>query len=118
MLQDPLNFSIDGGVTQIPLNRIVSSGQSAKYASADDTLILDVSHQVTKKDRRRRLVKITWKAVVTDPLTSENDYDQAVMHLVIDEPGFGFSDSVLTLLFDGLTTLATDNLQDILEGQS
>lgn len=88
------------------LHRVSEDATSGTYQNADGTLKLIVSHQNTKL-RVRRLVKLERKVIAVDPLTAENSYQSASVHLVIDEPSFGFSDTDLDYQVDALIAWLT-----------
>jgi len=103
--QGPLTFT---GVTGTPftLNRIPSDGTSTVYATADDTLRLMISHQVTKADRVRSQFEFVHKKIVTNPLDSSNDYDTVTIRLLIDRPSYGWSAADIDALWTGIKTWA------------
>lgn len=88
------------------LHRIASDATSSTYATADGTLKMVVSHQQTKT-RIRRLVKLERKVLAVDPLTAENAYQSASVHMVVDEPSFGFDDTNLDYQVDALVAWFT-----------
>lgn len=99
------------------LHRITDDGMSSVYQSADGNQKLTISHQ-TSKNRTRRLVKYERKVVAADPLTAENTYQQASVHVVIDEPNFGFADADLDNQVDALTLwLNAANIGAVLAGR-
>jgi hypothetical protein len=53
------------------------------------------------------MVRLDNTIVAADPLTAENSYQKAGVYLVIDEPQFGFDDSELEDLVDGLKAWLT-----------
>lgn len=74
------------------LAKILTSGTSATYQSSDGAYKLIISHQQSKK-RIRTMVRVENRAIVTDPLTSVNDYDTLTFFMVLDRPEYGFSDA-------------------------
>lgn len=115
MLNDPLVITIDS----VPYNlaRTQPGELSSVYQNSDLTISEVISHQSTKGGRFRRLVGITFRKVVTDPLTSENDYDDLRINVVIDEPGYGFDDSEVQDIWAGHAALVTAQLANILASQ-
>lgn len=96
------------------LHRISDDKASSIYANADGTMKLTVSHQTTKT-RTRRLVKLERTVVAADPLTAENTNQTASVHLVIDEPIFGFDDTNLDYQVDALVAwLSAANIAAVL----
>lgn len=103
-LATPQSVTIDAVATD--LHRIEDDQTSSVYQSSDDTLSLKVSHQKTKS-RTRRMVRLDQTVIAADPLTAENVYQKAGVYIVIDEPLFGFDDSELEDLVEGLKTWLT-----------
>lgn len=67
---------------------------------------MTISHQTTAK-RARRMVRLDKRAVVADPLSGINDYENLGVYLVIDEPLYGFSDADIDLVIDGFVAWFT-----------
>jgi hypothetical protein len=109
MLADPLSITI-GGVTH-SLARIKVGDLKATYSNADQTLILDISHQQSGKgnSRIRTQVKLTQSKVVTDPLTSVTDTETMSESRVVDRPNYGFTKLELESLIGGFNTFFTAN---------
>jgi hypothetical protein len=103
-LATPQSVTIDAVATD--LNRVEEEKNSSLYTSADGTLSLKVSHQ-NSRSRTRRMVRLDSTVIAADPLTAENAYQKAGVYIVIDEPEYGFSDSDLEDLVDGLTAWLT-----------
>lgn len=104
MLNTPQSITYNAVATD--LHRISDDGLASVYKSADGTQTLTVSHQSTKS-RTRRLVKYERMVIAADPLTAQNVYQSASVHLVIDEPLFGFSDVDLDYQVDALVAWLT-----------
>lgn len=100
------------------LNRIKVDGTSSEYATDDEVFKMRISHQESKS-RTRRMVRIDQRVVAADPLTSINEYKTAGVYLVIDEPEYGFSDTELDYIVQGLKTWASSaNILKVLSNQS
>jgi hypothetical protein len=102
MLNDPQIITVNAVAQSMP--RIQMQGTSSTYQKADQTFSLDISHTTTKDGRVRSMAKVTQRKVVADPLTSENDYDNLVFYIVLDRPGYGFSDVEAQQLVTGFKT--------------
>lgn len=104
---DPQTLTIDA--TPYTCNLISSESSKSVYATADGTLRLTISHQGAK-DRTRRMVRVDQQIVAADPLSSENEYKNLGIYVVIDEPNFGFDstavDNVVQALVAWLDTAA------------
>lgn len=102
-LADPQTLTVDS--TPYTLNRIKSDGYRSEYASADEEFKLTVSHQESK-DRTRRMIRVDQRVVATDPLSSINEYKTLGVYIVIDEPEYGFDDTDIDNVVQGLKALA------------
>lgn len=103
-LTTPQSVTINAVATNLHL--IDPGSTYSTYKSADDTLELKVSHQQSK-GRTRRLVRLDKTEIAADPLTASNSYQTAGVYIVIDEPEFGFDDSDLEDIVDGLKAWLT-----------
>lgn len=98
-LATPQSVTINAVATD--LHRIEDDKTSSLYQSNDATLSLKVSHQ-TSKGRSRRMVRLDQTSIAADPLTAENSFQRAGVYIVIDEPDYGFTDTQLDHLVNGL----------------
>lgn len=99
---DPQTLTINGVAKS--LARISSNGLQSVYANQDESVVLTISHQVTKANRVRTLVRVDQRAVVTNPLDSSNDYDTLTMSVQIDRPYYGFTSADVQYLEAALET--------------
>lgn len=84
--------------------RVEGSGTKSIYRTADEAVTLTVSHQKTKNARTRRMIRLDQRVVASDPLTSENEYKDLGVYLVIDQPDYGFSDTEIDYAVQALNT--------------
>lgn len=105
MFTDPQTITVNAIAQQMP--RIETSGQRSVYQKADQTFTFTISHQNATGNRVRSLVKFEEKAVVPDPLTAVNDYENASIQFVIDRPLAGFSQTRIDQLVQGFKTWLT-----------
>lgn len=113
---DPQTVTVNA--VPITLNRIKSDGYSAEYASDDEGLKMRISHQESR-DRTRRMVRLDQRVVAADPLTSTNEFKTLGVYLVVDEPEFGFSDTEIDYVVQGLKTwLSSGNVAKVCSNQS
>lgn len=98
-LATPQSITINAVATD--LHRVEDDKSSSSYKSEDDTLSLRVSHQ-TSKGRTRRMVRVDKTKIAADPLTAENSYQRGGVYVVVDEPQYGFTDTELKDIVDGL----------------
>lgn len=99
MLTDPQTITIDS--VPFTLNRVTMGDLRGIYQDATDEHKLTVSHQLSK-GRARRMVRLDTKAIVADPLTAVNDYENLGVYVVIDEPEVGFTDADIADIVAGL----------------
>lgn len=105
MFTDPQVVTVNAVAQSLP--RVESKGLSAIYKKADDSYKLTISH-TPNRERVRSMARIDYRAVVADPLTSENDYETLSFYVVLDRPVYGFTLATTQNLIVGLT----DWLQD------
>lgn len=96
MFADPIVVSKDSSVTagatnQENLVRNYISGQQSRYAEANGDVTCEISHQASGAGRLRHLLKIITTKVAADPLTAVNAEVRCQVHVVIDEPPWGFT---------------------------
>jgi hypothetical protein len=99
LFSDPQSVTIDGNAKSMP--RVSTNGKSAVYANADESYKMTLSHQESNK-RVRSMMRLDYRKVVTDPLTSEQDYDTLTTYIVIDRPEYGFSSTEVVNQIAGL----------------
>lgn len=115
MLTSPQVVTLSGTATDH--HKVSSKETASQYVSVAGTSFLDISHQITRT-RKRHLMKLTQEKVATDPLTAVNTQVSASVHIVVDEPIVGFSDSELDAIATALKTWATSaNILAVLTGR-
>jgi hypothetical protein len=114
MLSDPQTVTVNSVAKVMP--KVSTNGTSTLYKLADETYRLDVSHQKSK-GRIRSLAKVTQRAVVADPLTAVNDYEELSIHVVIDRPEVGFTSAQVDQLRAGLAAWLDSTMTGKLYGQ-
>lgn len=111
-LADPQSMTVGSAVS---LPRIQTGDTSAVYATADGTIDLTVSHQVSK-GRRRSLIRASRRKVSTDVLTDVKSEIGAAVNISIDRPSVGFTETELLELLTGAfgwgTATTNANLKD------
>lgn len=98
-LTDPQTVTINA--VPFTCNRIRSDGTKSVYSTADEALKLTISHQESK-NRTRRMARLDQRVVAADPLTSENEYKDLGVYVVIDEPEYGFADTDIDYVVQAL----------------
>lgn len=99
-LADPQTITVN--TVAKTLNRVKSDGFQSIYQTDDEAYKFTVSHQETKSNRTRRMVRVDNRVVAADPLTSVNEYKEVGIYLVIDEPEYGFADADLNYITQAL----------------
>jgi len=102
MFADPQTITVNA-VAKV-LARIKTDGLSSIYQNADETYKLTLSHQVMNNGRIKTMARVDRRAIVTDPLTSETDYDTLSEWHVFERPAYGFTVTDLTDLTTGFKT--------------
>lgn len=100
MFADPQSVTINAVPFSCP--RILIGNGEATYRFADETVQMRISHQ-DSKGRKRHMIRLDQTVIAADPLTAENASQKAGVYLVVDEPGFGFTDTQLGYLVAALT---------------
>jgi len=100
---DPITVTVNAVAKVMPRLSITTNGNTttSKYATADGLFSYEISH-TRSGGRVRTLVKLTQRAIVTNPLDSTNDYDTLVTYKVFDRPDYGFSSTQLAQQSAGL----------------
>jgi archaellum component FlaG (FlaF/FlaG flagellin family) len=101
MFADPQVVTVNAVAKSMP--RVKTDGLSAIYQMSDETFKLTLSHQKSNK-RIRSMARIDQRAIVADPLTSENDYETLSFYVVIDRPEVAFSSTTVDQLVTGFKT--------------
>jgi len=102
---DPLSITVAGSAKSMP--RVETAGRQSIYQSADGLFTQRISHQTTKsggKERIRSLVAFDQKAIVADPLTAEQDYDDLAIQITFNRPVAGFTSTNMADLWAAIKT--------------
>jgi hypothetical protein len=91
-LVDPQVITVNAVAKSMPM---LNRGDLKSFYQMDDkTFSLDIRHVELKKDKKARVrstVTFTQRAVVPDPLTAVNDFEEATVSFQIDRPDAGFT---------------------------
>jgi hypothetical protein len=119
MLSDPQTLTITGATgSPFTLNRISTKDMESTYSSADGTVVLVVSHVVTKAGRVRTTLDWTWRKVVNDPITNAaTDYDSVTIRTLRDRPSYGFSAAEIDAFVAGTEAWTTTAIETQLFGR-
>lgn len=96
MLTDPQTLTVNAVAKT--LARVEQTGSRANYATQDELFSLVVSHQRSGQ-KTESLMKYTQKAVVSDPLTAVNDFQELGIQIKFTRPDFGFSQTQVEQLW-------------------
>jgi len=102
MLADPQSITVNAVAKSMP--RLTSEGQHSFYQLADQTFGLDILHRPIKRDGKSRVVSrvaFTQRAVVADPLTAVNDFENVTVSVQIDRPEAGFTSTQIDQMVTG-----------------
>lgn len=105
MLSDPQTITVNAIAKAMP--RLTSEGQHSFYQLADQTFGLDILHRTIKREGKTRVVSraaFSQRAVVPDPLTSVNDFENVVVSVQIDRPEAGFTSTQIDQMVAGFKT--------------
>lgn len=100
---DPISVTVNGVAKSLP--RIFSAtGAPSTFKTADDEFVAEIAHQAVKGGRRERhVIKVTQRKIVADPFNpSTNLESKASVHIVLENPIMGFSDTELGYLAKAL----------------
>lgn len=105
MLTDPQSITVNAVAKSMP--RLISGNLASTYVKDDSTFSLKISHNQFNRDKKRRiksLVQFSQRAVVADPLTSVNDFEDVTISFQIDRPEAGFTATQIGQMVAGLQT--------------
>lgn len=117
MLSDPQTITVNAVAKVMP--KVLTDGQHAVYQLADQTFTLDIRHTprtVDKKSRVKSLVTFTQKAIVADPLTNANDFENLIFSVQVDRPLAGFTSTQVQQLVAGFNSWLNGTMVDKLFG--
>lgn len=113
MLTDPQVVTVNAVAKSMP--RIASGNLEGTYALADQSYKLKVGHKVSGK-RIRTMARVDFRAVVPDPLTAVNDWENLGVYVVIDRPEVGFTVTDVDNLVQGFKAWLTTAMVTSLYG--
>ncbi|DAD50472.1 coat protein [ssRNA phage Gephyllon.2_7] len=87
---DPRTLTVAGVAKS--LVRILTAGLSSTYQTNDKSYTQRISHQESGT-KVRSLLRTDFRAVVADPLTSQNSWQTLSVQTVIDRPLTGFTET-------------------------
>lgn len=105
MFSDPISLTLSGTTYQLP--RIEQAQQRNRYATADELLQAILQHQKQNNGRIRSTATFVQRAIVPDPLTTENDYQEMSIQVAFNRPIAGFTLSQVTGLWTCASTFLT-----------
>jgi len=103
MFADPISVTVNGAAKSLP--RVFSTaGSPSTFKTTDDEFTLEIAHQAVKGGRRERhLVKLHQRKLTADPFNpTTNMESKASVHLVLENPTMGFTDTELGYVMKAL----------------
>jgi len=100
---DPISVTVNAVAKSLP--RIFSApGSPSTFKTTDDEFLVQIAHSAIKGGRRERhLVKLTQRKITADPFNpSTNTESKASVHIVLENPAMGFTDTELGYLVKAL----------------
>lgn len=105
-LSDPQVVTYNAGSVNLPVTNVGT--MSRTYSSADGSLVLDVSHVKTNKNRWRRLIRLRHNKIAADPFTSGKSLSfNMSVSVIVDVPNLGYTTSEQDLAIDALLKWCT-----------
>lgn len=97
---DPQTITVSGTTT--PLPKVFSSGSESAYTSSDGLISLSANHSVVKQGRHRRLLRVDYAKMTSDPFKpTENVKVNMACYVVFDIPPAGFTITEQTAVYTG-----------------
>lgn len=115
MFADPQVVTVNSVAQSMP--RVESNGSKSVYRKADGTFSMILSHIKSGANRIRSMARVDQRAIVSDPLTSTNDYETLSVYVVVDRPDYGFTQTQVDQLIAGLKTWLDTTASGKLFGQ-
>jgi hypothetical protein len=101
MFSDPQSITINS--IAVSLAKVSADGLKSTYRSSDGIHTLVISHQIGKDKRVRSMYRLDKRAIVANPLDStDQDYDNLGVYVVIDRPEYGFDATAVGQLAAGV----------------
>lgn len=103
MFADPVSVTVNAVAKSLPRTYSVTGGPST-FKTSDDEYLLEIAHQSVKGGRRERhMIKFSQRKITADPFNpASNVESKASVHLVLENPAMGFTDTELGYLTKAL----------------
>lgn len=102
MYTDPMVVTVNAVAKNLP--RVYSNGGPSTFKTTDDEFQVEIQHTKIKGRRERHLYRLTQRKIGADPLVPATNLEsKATVHLVLDNPLTGFTDTELQYLMKALT---------------
>jgi hypothetical protein len=121
MYADPITVTVAAVPVDLPRVFQPVGGGPSLFIAPDESLKVEISHQVVGGRRERHLLKVSKKALTPDPFDSSRINESTCSaYVVIDNPKFGFSDAELGEVAQGLIDFldVPDNLSKLIGGEA
>jgi hypothetical protein len=121
MFTDPQSVTINAVPFSLP--RVTNGAQSAVYASSDGNVKLTISHQLTGKSRKRSTIRVDYRELNADPITTGHNLSYTTAaYLVVDRGDGEFTVAKVKQIVDAFTAYLTAstgaNITKLLGGES
>jgi hypothetical protein len=119
MFSETLKPKFDNS-TETECPRISTGDRQSRYQSEDSTKSVEISTQLTKKNRYRHEFRLNQAKVTADPYdTSQNIDVSCSAFIVLDRPVSGYTAEEVRKLAEGLKAILTEaNLKKLLASES
>lgn len=116
MFSDPQSVTVNAVAQSLPA--VARDAHNSTYRKDDSTYELVISHD-EKAVRNRRVVRLNFNKIATDPYSSDSLKYTGSIYLVIDHPVNGYSNTEIKDITLGLTGwLTSANVLKVLGGES
>lgn len=118
---DPISMTVNAVAKSMP-RTFATIGAPSTFKTNDDEFRTEIAHQTIKNGRRERhVIKLTQRKIAADPFVpATNVENTASVHIVVENPVTGFSDTELGYIVSALAAFTTNagNLAKYLGGEA
>lgn len=121
MFADPQTITINAVAQTLP--RVSTGPSSGVFTKEDGNVSLTISHQKTGKSRKRSTIRVDYRQLTADPITTGHNlmYNMSA-YLVVDRGDGEFTNTTVKQVVDALTAYLTAstgaNVTKLLGGES
>jgi hypothetical protein len=126
---DPQSITVNAVAQSLPRVANAANPKLAVFRKQDGSYRLEISHDVQSQKRSRNtssgvqaittnvirsLIRFTKRAIVADPVSAANDYEELQISIIVQRPEVGFTATDLDQVWSGFkawaNTAATDKI--------